>query len=198
MRDKANIEALLDLKPDFMGLIFYEKSPRYVSEPVKVLSEEVKKVGVFVNASPEEIQEIALKYQLEYLQLHSKETPEMCKVLKEKGFKILKAFSVDNNFDFAEVEPYKNVVDYYLFDTKSPDYGGTGLSFDWKILKNYKGQVPFFIAGGISNENINELLEFKHSAWEGIDLNSKYEISPGLKDIDALKMLFDKVKEIRK
>lgn len=197
MRDAQNIRELEVLKPDFMGFIFYPKSPRYVADSFNIpqLSENIEKVGVFVNETIENVLEFAEKFQLNYVQLHSHESPDYCKEIKQNGLKILKAFSVDDNSDFEQLKAFENVVDYFLFDTKGEGYGGHGTAFNWNILDKYTLNVPFFIAGGVSNDNIGLLLKYSHPMFRGVDVNSKYEISPGLKDIQALKKLFSKIRE---
>lgn len=195
MREKANIQEVLELKPDFMGFIFFDKSPRDVSA---VLSESLlrsfptstKKIGVFVNAAEGKILEMITKFQLDGVQLHGAERPYMCDLLKNKGLLVIKAFSVDLDFDFAELEPYQAVVDIFLFDTKIKGaYGGHGVTFDWEILKSYPYQKPYLIAGGVSLENIDELKVLKDTPLLGVDVNSKFEMKPAVKDLKKLRDL---------
>lgn len=193
MSDPENIGLLEELKPDFMGFIFYPKSPRFVGEGFQMPELTIPKVGVFVKEPLKNVLNLVEKHGLDYVQLHSDESPEYCAELKQKGIKILKAFAVDSEFDFEQLQGFEEVVDYFLFDTKGDGYGGHGTSFDWKILERYMLQVPFFVAGGVSNDNVTELLELEHPMFFGVDVNSKYEISPGLKDIEALKQLFLKI-----
>lgn len=192
MRDSANIQDLIALKPDFIGFIFYEKSKRYAANhlDINILNQipaSTKKVGVFVNESIEILEQIATKYSLDYVQLHGEESVEYCKILKAKAIKIIKAFSVDEQFDFEEVKQYNGVADLFLFDTKTPLKGGSGQTFDWSILENYHGSTPFLLAGGIDENNFEKAINIKHKSLLGIDLNSKFEIEPGLKNIDLLK-----------
>jgi phosphoribosylanthranilate isomerase len=198
MRESQNMLELAELQPDFMGLIFYEKSPRFVEneanlEFIKNLI--LKKVGVFVNTGIEEIHYKIEAYNLDYVQLHGNESPDFCKQLRKLGVGIFKAFSIDNLFDFGKTEAFEENVDYFLFDTKGDGYGGHGKSFDWKLLKKYNQKVPFLLAGGVSLDNIDAVLELKDLNLAGVDINSKFETSPGLKDILELKKLFEKIRK---
>lgn len=195
LKHPENIAAVAELKPDFMGFIFYDKSPRNVRNQLdrKVLEslpKSIKKIGVFVNATFEEITKQATDYQLNGIQLHGNESPELCLQLKEPNLVVFKAFSVDENFDFSVTEPYKKVVDYFLFDTKATGgHGGHGVAFDWKILDKYDNEIPFLLAGGVSLDNIEEVKKLTHLNIYGIDVNSKFEIEPGLKDLEKLRKL---------
>ncbi|CAH0997517.1 N-(5'-phosphoribosyl)anthranilate isomerase [Emticicia aquatica] len=197
MRDVENIKALSELKPNFMGFIFYDKSPRFVGaeldvETVNALPREIKKVGVFVNATVDFILQNVRKYGLNYVQLHGNETPDFCKNLRLKGVNIIKAFRLDNDFIFSQLNNYKPHVDFFLFDAKGEEYGGNGITFDWTILKKYDNQKPFFLAGGISLENIDVLESITPKPY-AMDVNSKFEISPGMKDIAKLNELIMKL-----
>ncbi len=195
MRDKENIESLIALKPDFMGFIFYDKSKRFVTDFPKVkIPSIIKKVGVFVNETIEEVISIAEKYQLDCIQLHGDELPEYCEKLSQSKFDleshqidIFKAFSIDENFDFNTTKQYENCCNYFLFDTKGNDYGGNGIKFNWEILQKYKGNIPFLLSGGISAKDVNEIKKINHPQFMGVDVNSGFEIKPALKDIEKLK-----------
>jgi phosphoribosylanthranilate isomerase len=201
MRDVENIKALSELKPDFIGFIFYDKSPRFVAndsseellEVVNALPRDTKKVGVFVNATIDYILQNVRKYGLHYVQLHGNEMPDFCRNLKFKGVNIIKAFRIDNSFIFSQLNNYKPHVDFFLFDAKGDGYGGNGISFDWSILKKYDNEKPYFLAGGISLENIDELESIIPKPY-AIDVNSKFEISPAMKDIEKLSELILKLK----
>ncbi len=188
------------LKPDFIGFIFYEKSPRFVganfSEEITAsISSEIKKVGVFVNASPDYIINTVKKYDLQYVQLHGNEMPDFCRILRLKGINIIKSFAVDNSFNFAMLNNYKPFCDLFLFDTKGPLLGGNGVAFDWDILRDYDHDKPFLLSGGISNDNIDQLLELAQSVRVyGIDINSKFETEPGVKDLEKIELLLDKIR----
>lgn len=200
MRDVENIKALIELKPDFIGFIFYDKSPRYVGTELDVgfinsIPREIKKVGVFVNATVDFILQNVRKYGLNYVQLHGNEMPDFCKSLRLKGVNIIKAFRVDNDFILTQVNNYKPHVDFFLFDAKGDGYGGNGVAFDWSILKKYDNQKPYFLAGGISLENL-DVLETIIPKPYAMDVNSKFEIEPALKDIEKLEELLDKIRPI--
>jgi phosphoribosylanthranilate isomerase len=192
MRDTKNIQELSLLKPDFMGFIFYKKSKRYATNIVeeialKNLDSSIAKVGVFVDSPTNEVLETISKYQLQYAQLHGNESVEYCENLKNKGIKIIKAISITPDFDFQTINIYNKVVDFFLFDTATPQKGGSGIAFDWQLLDQYKGPIPFLLAGGIDQTNINDALNLQNKYLFGLDLNSKFEIEPGLKDIEKLK-----------
>jgi len=199
MRDKANLAELIDLKPDFIGFIFYDKSPRYVGDLldeklVRSISKPIKKVGVFVNSNPDYILRIAKKYDLQYVQLHGHETPDFCRNLKSRGVNVIKAFSIDETFNFASLNNYKPHCDYFLFDAKGSDPGGNGIAFDWDILKRYQDrEKSFFLSGGLSLENIAQVKELGIKIY-GLDVNSKFEIAPAVKDIEKLRQLIDIVR----
>ena len=192
MRDSANIRSLLTLKPDFIGFIFYEKSKRYVGSHldaniINAIPSTTKKVGVFVDSPEKEVLEAVVKYKLDYVQLHGNESIEYCKSLNRNGIKIIKAISITNVFDFGNLLIFEGIIDFFLFDTATPQKGGSGIVFDWLILERYKGTIPFFLAGGIDEFNINEAKKLKHKQLYALDLNSKFEIEPGIKDTAKLK-----------
>lgn len=200
MRNAANIESLVSLKPDYIGLIFYEKSPRYVggeldAEVVRRIPASIKKVGVFVNANPDHIMKIVKQYDLQCVQLHGNEMPDFCRILRQKGLSIIKAFAVDNDFNFAMLNNYKPFCDLFLFDTKGDLPGGNGLAFDWNILRDYDREKPFFLSGGIGNQNIDQLVALAAQVpIYGIDVNSRYETSPGFKDMEEIEKLIGKIR----
>jgi len=187
MKYVDNIRDVAKLSPDFMGFIFYSKSKRYVGEEFVMpeINSEVKKVGVFVNEAIENILSKVKKHKLDYVQLHGNESSEYCTSLK--NIKIIKAFGVNEDFDFDELKTYESVCEYFLFDTKSDFHGGSGLSFDKNILKKYNSVIPYFLSGGIDSVNIGEIKPF------AIDVNSKFEIMPGFKDINKIKSLKDEL-----
>jgi phosphoribosylanthranilate isomerase len=200
MRDPANIMAVASLSPDFMGFIFYEKSKRYAAELLSpqildYLPSNYKKVGVFVDATLEKILDAALSYNLDFVQLHGSESSNFCEIIKAENIGVFKSFSVDENFDFTITESYENAVDYFLFDTKTEAHGGSGKAFDWEILKKYNQKLPFLLAGGLSLENIEKVFELTDLNILGVDVNSKFEIEPGLKDTGMLNTLFEKIRK---
>ncbi len=200
MRETRNIEELVALEPEFIGFIFYEKSVRYVGEEldeeqVRTIPKNVKKVGVFVNASPGYIVSMVKKYELDYAQLHGGELPDFCRSIRQKGINVIKAFLVDEHFNFAMLNNYKPYCDFFLFDTPGPNPGGNGVSFNWEMLKRYDGEKPFFLSGGIGTDNLEAVLALpKGMRPYAVDVNSKFETAPGLKDIG---MISEAIRKIR-
>lgn len=195
MKYESNINDLSLIEPDYMGFIFYPKSKRFVGvdfdkNDLNKLSSTIQKTAVFVNAHLHEIKEFCGIYGIKTVQLHGNETPEFCASLKADGFTILKAFGVDEGFDFFQLNKYEKSVSYFLFDTKTSDFGGSGKVFNWEVLQNYKLEVLFFLSGGLRLENINAVKNIKHPQFYGVDLNSRFEIEPGLKNIDLLEEAF--------
>ena len=197
MKYAENISALMKLPIDMMGLIFYPKSPRYVSQEDLTdccsSHSSIERIGVFVNADLDEISEKVNQYKLNMIQLHGNESPDFCKALKEKIL-VIKAFSVGQKEDFEQCEKYEGFCNYFLFDTKTPQYGGSGQKFDWQILDAYQGKTPFLLSGGISEADAFALKKIRHSMLYGIDLNSRFEIEAGLKNISLLEKF---IKEIQ-
>ncbi len=184
-----NVAGLIELKPDFIGFIFYKKSPRYMEDlDENLLSRipiSIRKVGVYVNEKIETILKISEKYGLEYAQLHGDEDLDFCRKLKEKGIKVIKVFRVMESIPIS-IKKYADVVDYFLFDTKTPKYGGSGRHFDWGILKAYNLETPYLLSGGIKLEDIEEIKRLELKGLAGVDVNSKFEIEPGLKDLKMI------------
>ncbi len=193
MKYPENILKVSQLLPDYLGFIFYEKSSRYFDGEILEIPNSIKKVGVFVNARLMEINGKIKKYDLDLIQLHGDETPEFCENLKHDKIEIIqiiKVFSVDDDFDFDELEPFENVCDYFLFDTKGKLHGGNGITFNWQILEKYKSKKPLFLSGGIGIDEIEKIKTLKLPIF-AIDVNSKFEIEPGLKNINKLKLMVD-------
>lgn len=194
LREQNNIEAVAALKPDYMGFIWYTQSPRYVYRlPEKVLQQlpaGIIKTAVFVNEEMPVIKALIKQFGFEAVQLHGQESPEFCSELKQQ-VQVLKAFGLDEQFDFSRLEPYTDCIDYFLFDTKTAQHGGSGQTFNWSVLNNYRLDVPFFLSGGLSLDNMEEIKKIKHPAFYGVDLNSRFETEPGLKDINKLKKAFE-------
>lgn len=187
MKYPENMLEVGALLPDYMGFIFWEKSARYFDGILPELPKSVKKVGVFVNATLEEILSKIEKYDLQAIQLHGEESAEFCEILKKNIpnlIDVIKVFPILNTFDFAILNSYENVCDFFLFDTKGKLPGGNGMTFDWEILKKYPSTKPFFLSGGIGLEEmdaVNEILKTNLPVY-AIDVNSKFEIEPGLKN----------------
>ncbi len=196
MCNRENLAELVQLNVDWVGMIFYDASSRNVEADkaaaenlrlLKISDFGIKKVGVFVNARKEDILQKVESYHLNFVQLHGQESSVFCQELKAKGLSLIKAFSIDSSFDFNQLEEYAPHCDYFLFDTKGKLPGGNGITFNWEVLKNYKLNTPFLLSGGIGQDQLEDLKSFSHSQLMGIDLNSKFETSPGMKDIKKLK-----------
>ncbi|MCI6518269.1 MAG: phosphoribosylanthranilate isomerase [Prevotellaceae bacterium] len=196
MRDSENIRAIEQTKADLMGFIFHPKSPRFVASLPEYMPKKQKRVGVFVNASLEQILAKAQKFSLEYIQLHGDEPPAFCSELKNRGLKVIRALRIANADDIIRAESY-NMSDLMIFDTKTELYGGSGKKFNWQLLENYKGCVPFLLSGGIRSDTFEEIKAFFHPQFAGIDLNSGFEISPALKDVGKLNNFIEKIKGMR-
>ena len=189
MRLPDNIKALSDLAPDYMGFIFWEHSKRFVSTPTPYLPVSIKKTGVFVDAPLKYISDIREKHKLQALQLHGNESPDFCQKLQTKGIEIIKTFTIDNAFDFSVLNQYDSVCDYFLFDSKGELPGGNGYHFNWSVLREYPSAKPFFLSGGIGPEDKSEIKSIisLNLPIYAIDINSKFEIEPGLKNIELIK-----------
>lgn len=201
MKHADNVSAVSELPIDLIGLIFYGKSPRNVAGEDQQLIDNLEsisqeKVGVFVNAEISFVLEKVGNYRLDYIQLHGDESPEYCADLKSiwPTIKIIKAFAVDADFDFSCTKPYEPFCDLFLFDTKGINRGGNGLAFDWNLLNNYKGETSFLLSGGIGLENVAEVSKIFFPKMAGVDLNSRFEVEPGLKDVEKLKEFISKIK----
>jgi len=188
MKYPENILEVGALLPDYMGFIFWEKSARYFDGIIPELPKSIKKVGVFVNAPLDEILEKIKNHDLQAVQLHGDESVEFCESLKKntpKLIDVIKVFPILDTFDFGILNSYEKVCDFFLFDTKGKLPGGNGTTFDWKVLEQYPSTKPFFLSGGIGIEeldSINEILKTNLPIY-AIDVNSKFEIEPGLKNI---------------
>lgn len=191
MKYSENIQEVASLKPDYLGFIFWNKSSRkFDLKELPKLDSSIKKVGVFVDETLEEIKDNIKTFQLDVIQLHGKESVEFCSDLKNERIEIIKAFSINNEFDFSKIKAYENVVDFFLFDTKGKLPGGNGTTFDWQVLENYNLQKPFFLSGGIGLTEIDKIQDFLYSDLSkycyAIDANSRFETTPGLKNKNEL------------
>jgi phosphoribosylanthranilate isomerase len=195
MKYTQNRQEVEKLNVDFLGYIFYPPSKRFVGENPEpgLFSTEKPKVGVFVDENAFEILALAKNLGFEWVQLHGKENPKTCQMLKRQGLKIIKAFSVDENFDFETTLPYEKVANYFLFDTKTENHGGSGQKFNWAVLEKYEGHIPFFLSGGIGPDDVESILKINHPKLTGVDLNSGFEDEPGVKNIDKLKNFITKI-----
>ncbi|MDX2246696.1 MAG: phosphoribosylanthranilate isomerase [Bacteroidia bacterium] len=200
MKFRPNIELILGLEPDFLGFIFYEKSPRNVGDSLRPefvrFIDSVKKVGVFVNADKAFMEEKVESFGLDMVQLHGNESPETCLSLRRSGLEVIKVFSVGEEMDFSQLLPYQSVVDYFLFDTKGKKPGGNGVTFDWDILSDYDLNIPFFLSGGIGPEEIPAICRFSHPHFFALDINSRFEVRPGEKDPEKIKKLKTEISHV--
>ncbi|MFT7396404.1 MAG: phosphoribosylanthranilate isomerase [Flavobacterium sp.] len=194
MKYPDNILEVSSLLPDYMGFIFWEKSSRYFDGTIPTLPGSIKKVGVFVNETLPIIIQKVLKHDLQVVQLHGKESVDFCQELRSqlpKGIEIIKVFSIQDEFDFSVLKPFEEFCDYFLFDTKGKLPGGNGTTFDWTVLKKYPSTKPFFLSGGIGLEELEAVQEITKTNLPvyAIDVNSKFEIEPGLKKINDVRIL---------
>lgn len=189
LRDPGNILEVIKLKPDLIGLIFYPDSPRYVTDlnSLKFLNDLHGKpltVGVFVDPTLQEIRTVANSLHLDVIQLHGSETPAFCEEVRKDDHAVIKAFGIRPGFDFCTTEQYRGVADFFLFDTGSDKPGGTGEQFDWDLLDFYHGETSYFLSGGLTPDT---QIFPNHIQMAGVDLNSRFEKAPGIKDIGLLK-----------
>ena len=184
-----NIIKASKLNPDYLGFIFWKKSPRYFNKKIPLINKKIYLTGIFVNESLNEIKKQIHNHKLSVIQLHGNESPSFCEKIKNLGVECIKAFSVDKDFNFNKLKIYENVCDYFLFDTKGKLPGGNNIKFDWKLLKSYTFSKPFILSGGIGLEYISEIKKIIKTDLpiHAIDVNSKFEISPGNKNIELLK-----------
>ena len=195
MRSAENIRKVESLGIDMMGFIFYPKSSRHVSKCPDYLPTKCKRVGVFVDENIEAIRKIADDYALDFIQLHGHESPELISRLSllTPHLSIIKAFNIATKEDLEATAAYEGLVDYFLFDTKGTSVGGNGEKFDWSVLEAYCGNTPFLLSGGIGPDDAERIKSFHHPRCIGLDLNSRFETAPGLKDINKLKEFIKKI-----
>ncbi len=194
MKYHENIAAVAELQPDYMGFIFYEKSPRNFENEIPEIPKNIKKTGVFVDASISFVIKKVHQYDFKAIQLHGNESAIYCQDLKSQleqyvdPIEIFKVFSIKDQFDFDRLKPYEGIVDYFLFDTKGKEKGGNGYTFDWSVLNTYDSTTPFILSGGIGLNEVSKIEEILKTELPiyGIDINSKFEINPGLKNIETL------------
>ncbi len=202
MRESENIRQVDELgKVDWMGFIFYPPSSRHVSEVPDYLPKHSKRVGVFVNATHEEIQRRQETFSFDIIQLHGNESPDFCKELHhhlKTGTQLIKMIAITSPEDLEKTHPYEGIVDYFLFETKCSGYGGSGQQFDWNILQHYTGKTPFLITGGIGPEDAERIktvnCQLSTVNFIGIDLNSRFETAPALKDITLIDQFIKQIK----
>lgn len=197
MRDEKNIREVAALRPDFMGFIFYPHSKRYYGTDyfhIRQVSEEIKKVGVFVDEKPDVMLKVASLCGLDFIQLHGSESEAICREMKSAGYRVIKVFPIDNEFDFTSLSEYSEVCDYFMFDRKTDGYGGSGIKFDWKILEMYDLSVPYFLSGGIGPGDDKSIVKIENPSLFAVDINSRFEIQPGLKNIQSIGSFIDSIR----
>lgn len=197
MREESNILALSGLRPDYMGLIFYAASKRYAEHVdlsvLEDISPQIRVTGVFVNEEADKVMQKVAQFKLKAIQLHGQETPAYCRALRlalkseDPGIELIKAFGVHEAFDFGILNQYRDDVDFFLFDTKTPEHGGSGIKFNWQLLEKYQLDKPYFLSGGIGLEDLEQLKELSLPNLYAVDINSKFEAVPGIKDIGQVK-----------
>lgn len=193
MRDPKNILDVANLRPDFMGFIFYKQSRRFVGDDFTVpqgFPTTIKRVGVFVNETIDNILQRVQLHQLDFVQLHGDEPVPIVKALKGKT-NVIKVFRVDEHFDFEVTKEFERLADLFMFDTKTLGYGGSGKSFDWSLLKKYSQSTPFFLSGGLSLDNVKQIAQLNGTNLFGLDINSGAETSPGIKDPAILHAIYE-------
>ena len=203
MKDGDNISPVAGLRPDYMGFIFYNKSKRFFTGTLPELGSDIVKTAVFVNEDLNWVLDRVKEYNFKAIQLHGDESTSYCRELKKAlspAVQLIKAFSMHQKFDMAKLLDYQAVCDFFLFDTKGKERGGTGQVFDWNILKSYDLKHPFFLSGGIGLDQIDNLKEFfktKVSNYcHAVDVNSKFEDLPGLKRIGDLELFIKEIKSL--
>ncbi len=201
MREPDNIREIASTGPDYMGFIFFPGSKRYVGENADTVffnkvPARIKKVGVFVNEMPDRILELCYRYDLDIVQLHGSETVEDCRKIRSSGYQLIKVFGVDARFNFTTLAPYVQFCDYFMFDTKSEQYGGTGQKFSWDKIREYKYNVPFFLSGGIDTGDAETIRNMEHPAFFAVDINSRFETEPGIKNANRVKEFIKEIKKV--
>ncbi|NJB81558.1 phosphoribosylanthranilate isomerase [Wenyingzhuangia aestuarii] len=198
MKHEENIKAVAGLQPDYMGFIFYPKSPRNFEGAIPKMDEHIKKTGVFVNAPIDFVLEKVKQYGFKAVQLHGSESVAYCQELisHDLDIELFKVFSIKDEFDFSVLKNYEPFVNYFLFDTKGKDKGGNGYTFDWSVLKQYPSTKPFILSGGIGVDEIEKVKEILKTELPiyALDINSKFETEPAVKDVALLQQFFNEIK----
>jgi phosphoribosylanthranilate isomerase len=202
MCDPLNVKEIGEAKPDFMGFIFFSGSPRYVGEDPDMtlyhnVPHNVKKIGVFMNEGNHKILDLSIRNGLDMIQLHGNESPVSCLQLKSAGLSVIKAFNIDQKFSFGNLRPFMLVCDYFLFDTKSEKQGGSGRKFNWGMLQEYSLDKPFFLGGGIGPEDTGVIKTLGNKGFFGVDINSRFEITPGIKDPVRVSTFINEIRNAR-
>jgi phosphoribosylanthranilate isomerase len=202
MRQAQNIKELIQLTPDYIGFIFYPKSPRFAGEILdsKVtfgIPANIKKTGVFVNSDLEYIIKTCEKFKLNTVQLHGKESKNLCQNIKNHGYEVIKAFSIKSDEEINKITDYNEDCDFFLFDTPTAQYGGSGRKFDWSLLANTKIEKPFFLSGGIEENDAKTILNACPVKPYAIDINSRFEVAPGLKNIESVARFINEIRNVK-
>jgi phosphoribosylanthranilate isomerase len=199
MCDPLNVKEIGQTNPDFMGYIFYPGSPRYVGEEPEMaifhnVPPGIKRIGVFLNEDNHKILNLSNRSGLDMIQLHGNESPVSCLQLKSSGLLIIKVFNIDNEFSFENLMQYMPGCDYFLFDTKSEKPGGSGRKFNWEKLEEYTLDKPFFLSGGIGPEDSGIIKTIENRGFFAVDVNSRFEDAPGIKNVDLVKTFIKSIK----
>ncbi|MEF8811149.1 MAG: phosphoribosylanthranilate isomerase [Bacteroidales bacterium] len=200
LTNKKNIgEILRGIHPDYMGFIFYEHSSRFVENKLdagfmKTLPESIQKTGVFVDAPGEYILDRAKQYGLNTLQMHGNESPDFCRRFMDEGYEVIKAFKIYKSFTISTMHEYRDSCDYFLFDTAGKLKGGTGVKFNWAIIQQYTLNKPFFLSGGVAPGDEADIKSIKDHRLYAVDINSRFEISKGIKNADQVKQFYNTLK----
>ena len=200
MRDRENIRLMRELLPDFIGFIFFPGSRRFVgidpdSEIFTITGQNIQKVGVFVNEDAKSVLENSVRYKLDLVQLHGNESPAYCAEMKEKGVRVIKAINPYKDLNHELILKYSGSVEYFLIDNPSEKYGGSGKKFNWEIIKDFDFPAPFMLSGGIGPEDTERILSFSHERFHGVDINSRFEKSAGIKEIEKVKEFIDTIRK---
>ena len=199
MRDESNIRELVEIHPDYIGFIFYRGSKRFIGENFNLrildyIPESICKVGVFVNAGKNNILEKSKLFGLKLIQLHGGEPVELCRELINAGISVIKVFSVNEEFDFNTINPFKPYCKFFMFDTECNTFGGSSKKFNWDILRKYDNERPVFLSGGIGDEDAGLIKELDYLNIHAVDINSRFEKEPGIKDILKIGQFIKKLK----
>ncbi|MFZ2341066.1 MAG: phosphoribosylanthranilate isomerase [Bacteroidales bacterium] len=199
LTDPVNVQEIALISPDYMGFIFYPGSSRYIGDKpadslFRSVPSPIRKTGVFVNEKIQIIIDSVKMFGLDLVQLHGNEQAEYCGYLKNEGLTIIKAFGINNLSDFTIPEPYMDVCDYFLFDTNTAGYGGSGNKFDWARINKYLLDKPFFLGGGIGPEDAPLIKQLKHPHLFAVDINSRFETMPGIKEPEKVKDFINEIK----
>ncbi len=202
LTQQENIQALIALQPDYMGFIFHPGSPRYMAhqlnpEDVHQIPSSIIKTGVFVNAGIIDIMRTIERYKLDAVQLHGNETPEFCGLLHQRTI-VIKSFGIDEDFEFATLSDYESVCHYFLFDTATPQHGGSGKCFDLRLLQNAAIRKPFFLSGGIDASILENADQLAALNVFGLDINSRFETAPGIKNTNSVQQFTQQLSDLQK